>query len=268
MKSISIRLFLGCLLCVLSQGGLASPVVSQESKLDEVAKNLAEQILAAKIRSVVVADFTAADGAASPQGRLLAAQLSDYWVAHKESFSVVEQRKLRDIQAEQTLLAKDMDTSEVLLRIGSALNVEALVTGTLAPSSNQFVLNIFVRTVQDGRLQASVLAFPLIGIQDAATRINYAGQNGVGVPVCIYCRPPDYSDEARTAKLQGAVILSAVIGPEGRAGRIIVLSSLGKGLDEKAIEAVKSWRFKPARDSAGNPVAVQIPIEVTFRFRK
>jgi hypothetical protein len=75
MKTYFIRFLLFCLLCVLSQGVLALPAVSQKTKLDEVAKKLAEQITVAKIRSVVVADFTTSDGAASPQGRLLAAQL-------------------------------------------------------------------------------------------------------------------------------------------------------------------------------------------------
>jgi TonB family protein len=270
MKPYCSRFLLSCLLCILSQATSALPVFPQETKLDEVARKLAEQIKAAKIKSVVVADFTTSDGAASPQGKLLATQLSDYWVSHEESFSVVDKGRFSDMQTKQSLTAKDMDTLEVLQRIGSALNVDALVTGTLAPSSNQFVLNIFVRTVQDARLQASASeSFPQSVYSDSATKIHRAGLNGVGVPVCIYCPPPDYSDEARIAKLQGAVVLGVVISPEGTvAARIILVKGLGKGLDEKAIEAVKSWRFKPARDSAGNPVAVQIPIEVTFRFRK
>jgi TonB family protein len=170
------------------------------------------------------------------------------------------------------LIAKDLDTLEALQKIGGALNVEALVTGTLVLSSNQFALNILVRSVQDARLEAtaSEILSSLDGSasHDSATKLQRAGVNGVGTPACVYCPPPDYSDKARAAKRQGAVLLDVVVTLEGKATRIILVKGLGEGLDEKAIEAVKSWRFKPVTDSAGNPITVLVAILVTFRLRK
>ncbi|MGB6546356.1 MAG: energy transducer TonB [Candidatus Acidiferrales bacterium] len=93
-----------------------------------------------------------------------------------------------------------------------------------------------------------------------------AGEGGVGYPSCLYCPRPSYSDEARKAKYQGTVMLQAVITPDGRGIQIQVVKGLGLGLDEKAIEAVKGWRFKPAVGPDGKPVATLVPIEVTFRL--
>jgi TonB family protein len=93
-----------------------------------------------------------------------------------------------------------------------------------------------------------------------------AGVNGVGTPTCIYCPDPLYSDEARKAKYQGTVVLYVIITADGRAVDIHVAKGPGLGLEEKAIEAVRTWRFKPALGPNGRPVAVSIPIEVTFRL--
>ena len=81
-----------------------------------------------------------------------------------------------------------------------------------------------------------------------------AGTGGVGAPACIYCPRPDYSDEARKAKYQGEVLLSLVVMPTGKASNIEVVKSPGLGLDQKAIEAVRNWQFKPANGPDGKPV--------------
>jgi TonB family protein len=99
--------------------------------------------------------------------------------------------------------------------------------------------------------------------QDQAYR---AGVGGVGYPKCSYCPSPKYPDEALKARYEGAVVLQAVITAKGRATKIIVVKNPGLGLDKKAIEVVKRWRFKPALGPSGSPVDVEVPIEVTFRL--
>ncbi|HLJ86446.1 MAG TPA: energy transducer TonB [Candidatus Angelobacter sp.] len=89
--------------------------------------------------------------------------------------------------------------------------------------------------------------------------------NGVSAPIGIYVPDPDYSDEARKAKYQGTVILNVVIGADGRVHQASVARSLGMGLDEKALEKVKLWKFQPATKD-GKPVPVQMAIEVTFNL--
>ncbi|MGH9689619.1 MAG: energy transducer TonB [Candidatus Acidiferrales bacterium] len=93
-----------------------------------------------------------------------------------------------------------------------------------------------------------------------------AGTGGYGMPACLYCPQPQFSDEAVKAKYQGTVLLFAIITADGRATDIRVTKSLGLGLDEKAVEAVRTWRFRPAAGPDGKPAAVRQMIEVTFHL--
>ena len=76
---------------------------------------------------------------------------------------------------------------------------------------------------------------------------------------------PEYSEEARKAKFQGVVVLYIVVDPNGNAVNPRVMKSLGLGLDEKAMEAVKQWKFKPGYKD-GKAVAVAATVEVNFRL--
>src|SRR5947209_15737012 len=91
------------------------------------------------------------------------------------------------------------------------------------------------------------------------------GQIGVQAPVAKFTPEPDYSEEARKAKYQGTVTLSAIIGPDGKPRNLRVVRSLGMGLDEKALEKVRTWLFEPGKKD-GQAVAVAMNIEVNFNL--
>jgi TonB family protein len=88
---------------------------------------------------------------------------------------------------------------------------------------------------------------------------------GVSAPRALYAPDPEYSEEARKSKYQGVVVLWLIVGADGRPRDMRVSRSLGMGLDQKAIEAVRQWKFEPAMKD-GKPVAVQINVEVNFRL--
>jgi TonB family protein len=88
---------------------------------------------------------------------------------------------------------------------------------------------------------------------------------GVSAPRALSTPDPEYSEEARKAKYQGTVVLWLIVDQSGRPQQVRVARSLGMGLDQKAIEAVKQWKFEPAMKD-GRPVAVQINVEVNFRL--
>ncbi len=93
----------------------------------------------------------------------------------------------------------------------------------------------------------------------------YRAGNGVSQPIPIYKPEPEYSEEARKAKYQGAVLLYIEVDATGKVINPRVIKSLGLGLDEKAIEAVKKWKFKPGMLN-GKPVTVSAQVEVNFRL--
>ena len=87
----------------------------------------------------------------------------------------------------------------------------------------------------------------------------------MSAPRVLYAPDPEYSEEARRAKYQGTCVLSLIVGPDGLPRDIKIFRFLGMGLDEKAIEAVRTWKFEPARKD-GRPVPVAINVEVSFRL--
>jgi TonB family protein len=89
--------------------------------------------------------------------------------------------------------------------------------------------------------------------------------SGVSAPVLLYKSEPEYTQEARAAKYQGTVLVYVEVGPDGFAHNMQVVRGLGLGLDEKAVEAVGKWHFKPGSKN-GVPVTVQATIEVNFRL--
>jgi protein TonB len=95
--------------------------------------------------------------------------------------------------------------------------------------------------------------------------IFLAGRNGVTAPRAIFTPEPEFSEEARKIKLQGVVVLGIVVGADGHPRNLRVERSLGYGLDEKALEAVRTWRFQPGTKD-GHPVSVLMNIEVHFNL--
>lgn len=89
--------------------------------------------------------------------------------------------------------------------------------------------------------------------------------DGVSPPRAIYTPEPEFSEEARKAKYQGVVVLNIIVGTDGRVHSPRVIRSLGMGLDEKALEGVKTWKFDPSKKD-GRPVAVEMNIEVAFNL--
>ena len=88
---------------------------------------------------------------------------------------------------------------------------------------------------------------------------------GVSPPVLIYSVDAEFSDEARRAKYQGVSVVSLIVDAKGNPQRIRIMRKLGMGLDEKAVEAVQQYKFKPSM-LQGKAVPVEITIEVNFHI--
>ena len=88
---------------------------------------------------------------------------------------------------------------------------------------------------------------------------------GVSEPVVIYQVEPEFSEEARKAKVAGNVLVSLIVGTNGLPQNVRVIRGIGMGLDEKAVEAVRQYRFKPAMEN-GKPVPVIMNVDVNFQI--
>ena len=91
-------------------------------------------------------------------------------------------------------------------------------------------------------------------------------EHGVMAPKLIYKTEPTYTEQARAAALEGMVKLALHVGADGRAHNLEVVQSLGMGLDEKAMEAIRQWRFEPGKKD-GEPVVVRATVDTNFRLQ-
>jgi TonB family protein len=88
---------------------------------------------------------------------------------------------------------------------------------------------------------------------------------GVSTPVLIYSLLPEYSEQAKTEKVGGTVLVNFWVDEQGRTKHVRVLRGVGMGLDEKAVETARQYKFTPAMEG-GKPVLVELNTEVNFKI--
>jgi TonB family protein len=109
------------------------------------------------------------------------------------------------------------------------------------------------------------------GKAEQAPSVDSAGQairhigGGVSAPALTHQVPPEYTPEAKLAKIQGTVLVNLIVDESGAPEHVHVLRGLDSGLDDKAVEAVRQYTFTPAMED-GKPVPVSLNVEVNFRI--
>lgn len=93
-----------------------------------------------------------------------------------------------------------------------------------------------------------------------------ANSRAASLPTCLICPYPVYTDEARHVKMQGTVTLRVLVGADGKADDIRVLRGVGFGLEERAVQTVRGWKFNAARDVNHNAVPAWVIVEAVFRL--
>jgi TonB family protein len=260
-------------LCFSSAG------LAQSSKVEDLGNLLADALAKSGTHVVAVADLTALDGTNSGQGHYLALLLSQMIAVNKNKLAVVEDYAFREFLSEQNLTTKELASPEKLARLASHVKLDAIVAGTVEETSQSYIVSVTARAVSDGSvLRKRTVSLKHTELLDSLNSVTpgsndnpilRAGADGVGTPSCVYCPDPMYSNEARARKVSRArVVFSTVISAEGRIVSFQPLKVAGFGLDDEAYKTMKKWRLKPAAGKDGKPVAVIIPVEVTFRLSR
>jgi TonB family protein len=108
----------------------------------------------------------------------------------------------------------------------------------------------------------TIRTFPLRG-QDRA--VHSVSEPGVRAPKVVYKVDPNYTQEARDAKIEGTVVVDVEVHADGKAHNLRVERTLDPGLDQRALDAISAWRFQPATKN-GKPIAVKATIEINFKL--
>jgi TonB family protein len=220
---------------------------------------------------VVVSDFVSDGGRVALQGVLRADRLS-FALLEEQGFETLNRDRL-NMHLYSPMPSKNESLEKAEMKAAQAAGAEVVVKGKIERDAKTVKINLTalnVSTVQQiGRVTVSIPRTQTL--DDLATQfaqpngaIYLAGQSGISMPECMYCPAPEYTDKARQNKLEGKVVLTAIIDRAGKAKKILEVKGLSDGLTEQAIAVVRQWKFKPARDSHGNAVSVMVPLDITF----
>ncbi len=170
--------------------------------------------------------------------------------------------------------------------LGKQLGATAVLVGTTEDEGDSVRVQVNLRSCEKEKAgPVEGFTFPYAGSKDPFTALDFpakaasvdnsstdpavfrarAGVGGVTSPICLYCPQPSYTNPARAAKFQGTMLLDVIVSPDGEMKSASFIRGLPFGLNDKAVEALRRWKFRPATLNA-QPVMVKVQIEVTFRL--
>jgi hypothetical protein len=276
MKSVLI-LILGL---ILTAAVVAPNANAQLPQLDPVAAKLAHALAHSKQKTVIVFDFWGPDEKLNRLGQYLAENLSAALTKPNLPFVVADRSKIAAACAAHGLAISAITDPDTAMWIASDLNARAVILGKLSIQNGKLMIETRSYQEEDLKQLAGFRSTALISkdmrllldreIPETSTSngnsVPVSGKNGYAYPKCISCPAASYNDVAVHQKVQGTVILIAIIGTDGRAHEIAAIKTMPYGLTKNAMEAVSRWKFAPAVDSNGKPVAVRQTIEVSFHL--
>jgi TonB family protein len=267
---------------VLLFAALACPAAPAQSPEIAAAAQRAGSVLSTAqphIKKVVVFDFVPETGAGDADGAALAANFRETLKNSTQDFRVLDDAERTKLQAAEQMGARDVASPSATALVLKKAKIDAWVTGEIVKRGSDSVVEISVYRTKSrekiGKFTAYVPTSAEVSAQpspataaaaNSATSIATSGTKGLSYPRCTYCPQPKYADSAVKLKIQGTVTLEVVVNTEGAAENIRVIRGLPEGLTQKAIEAVRSWKFSPATDRDGNPAPVMQPIECEFKL--
>jgi TonB family protein len=281
--------------CVMARGVCAQELYDFNSVAAEAAGAISKASVGSSHATVLVTDFEELNVPDSQLGVVLAQNFSHSLRTHAGNFTVLDRIDIEDAITDHKLPVGALSSRTVTACYAANLGATLIVDGRIEYSPEDIVLDIVVRSsAADARIFGKRIITPLtsemeklksklavgteaifeedktVWVRDESSKTAapsaVAGKGGYSYPSCIHCEQAQYSGPAVRAKITGTVMLSVVIGEDGKAQKIWVQRGLTCGLDERAIEAIKNWEFKPAKGPDGNPAAVVQTVEVTFHL--
>lgn len=284
-----------CILAVGSSFGQDVPKPPDSNPLpSQDLKNLAIRILKRadqakclpKKCAILVANFTTPSGSTSHLGIQLADFTSAELLSQGTGIEVVNRNRLSDYLIREHIPSAALKDRAAARWLATEFQANVVLLGTIEELGDHYNLLTELLNVSNDKVgpqEAMQIAVPepreafapfepydaerpqLAAPAGSGSPQVRAGVNGVGIPSCIHCPAPQYSNAARKAKFFGTVVLDVTVSEDGRATDVHVLKGVPFGLNEQSIRAVNEWTFRPA-SSDGVPAAVHVPIEMTFRL--
>jgi TonB family protein len=250
-----------------------------ERLTDELVSRLSDS----GIRTLVVFDLTGPDSQILPFGSWIADRISNT-VAGKQ-FRVVARSRLAEEIRNHHLVQKDAFNAATMSHISRLLGADGFVSGSFGPFKGQVGITVAIWRAPDTETTAtfrfvsmvngkmpldsdasSHLTVPLEALEPSGG-VYKAGYAGRTVAECESCPPPQFPPAALWKAKQGSIVVMVVVSADGTVIDVTVVESPDAELNAAAINAIKTYRYKPAFDPDGEPTTVRMPFTVGFKIR-
>lgn len=234
--------------------------------------------MADALRSIAASLLVLAGIAAAPQAAYASFSVEALLIIETVKISGRNGRTIEGLGADDFVVTEDgVPQSISICEFEKVTPLRGTTGGTTGSPSSYYVIGYYSA---NPNMDGAYRKIKISSKDDPAARLDYrtgysaqplhhVGEDpdasSGNAPGLLYKKAPDYPDEARKAKYQGTVVLHLEIGASGQLTSIKVIRAAGLGLDGKAIEAVRQWRFKPATKD-GEAVASQTEVQVSFRL--
>ena len=292
-------LLLGILAClslyVMAPSARAQDLYDFNSAASEAAGVIDQASAGSAHTAVLVTVFTEANDPDSQLAVVLAQNFSQALRNHASNFAVLDRSDIADAIKNHKLPIGALSNRSIVACYAPELSAMLIVKGRIEYTSENIVLDLDLEPPAEGNgiwgkriitpltpAMEKLKSEPAVGteavfeedrtvwVRDERWKTTIpsavAGAGGYSFPACIHCGQAKYTDAAVRAKAEGTAKLSVLIGADGKAQRIWVKRALPCGLDQRAIEAIKDWEFRPAKGPDGKPAAVVQTVEVTFHL--
>jgi TonB family protein len=253
---------------------------AQLPALDPLADRMAEAIVKSKRKSVIVVDFAGPSEKYTALGQAFADKFSMALSKSSDKFSVAARGQIGEGLAKNNMPPSSFNDPLIALWVAGDSHIQAVITGKITLTGNELGISVECHRTDSGKgignlkttstisaemrdLMNKVVEYPDPKIDSS---VPASGEAGYSYPACAYCPSAPYDQRAVGHRYQGTVLLSVIVGADGRASNIVVLKALPYGLTARAIEAVSSWKFRPALGPHGTPAPVRQTIEVAFHL--
>jgi TonB family protein len=270
-RSLRVLVFVACLLTLVGAGRADNSVKKRNSAARQMDKDLTRLAL----HKVYVPDFVDTSGRRTGLGCYFGAVFSKLIGENAKNFTIVSRIDVHRYLDKNGLSDSDLSNADVVSKLVSEFSLDGILSGTISTDKDTYTIDFTVRdlsgkemfrTQYREKIDPVASASIPVGDELSGSNFYFAGLDGVTMPKCLRCPDPSYSDKKRASRVQGSIVLSALITADGKADHIYLLKKLDPDLDRNAIDTVRSWRFEPSRDPNGSIVAVRVPIEVTYRL--
>jgi TonB family protein len=278
--SISTRLQRGILLSIFFVFILIPVAHAQLAQAQGLAPGVTEALTKAKVRNIAVFDFMGPGQRLNQLGRDLADEFSRELAKSGGKFQVIERSAVNGVIEANRVAPDVIRDPEIAWWFARQLNAEALLVGKLSPAEDNKLRIVIAAAKTKGGDEIANISVVIPFTDEMMTRLSKSlcedhmkdtldpHTPNEFFPKCIYCPRAEYPAPAMAHAEEGTVFLIVQVTEDGFAKDIEFVEGMPYGMTQKAIEAVKKWKFQPGRGPDGKPRPVWQKIQVTFHLMK